>query len=147
VLQHVKVAVPTLKTHCNTLQHTSMQCNTLQHTASHCTATHCNTLQHTAILCNTLQHTTTPYYTLQRDIYHSERQPHLHHYTARALHCIARVLQSIAECCSMLQCIAVGIYLKDRQPHLHPKHWQDCSDSGVCKNVAVHCTVLQRVAL
>ena len=60
-------------THCERLQHTTVQKNTPQHTAStrallrglarslnvQQAATHCNTLQHTATHCNTVQHTAT----------------------------------------------------------------------------------------
>ena len=56
--------IPTVATHCNTLQHTATHCNTLQHTATHCMttlvqthccSTHCNILQHSTKHCNTLQ--------------------------------------------------------------------------------------------
>jgi len=49
-LQHTATHCNSLRTHCNTLQHTATNCNSLQHTA-----THCNSLQHTAAHCNTLQ--------------------------------------------------------------------------------------------
>jgi len=120
-----------------TLQHNATQCNTPQHTARH-TATHCNALQHAATHCighvdvvsalqRTLQHTATHYNTLQHAATHCNALQHA------ATHCIGHVdvvtallqrgadieaktcwsgyihmLQCVAVCCSVLQCVIVS---------------------------------------
>jgi len=87
-IQQAYHAGTTHRKHCNTLQHTATHCNTLQHTA-----THCSTLQHTAAYCNTLRPTGLP-----------------RRYNS-VLQCVAvccSVLQCVIECscCSVLQCVA-----------------------------------------
>ena len=77
----------TLKTHCNTLQHTAAHYNTLQHITTHCNTlqhavTHYNTLQHITTCCNTLPHTAAHYNTLQHSTSHCNTLQHTAaHYT------------------------------------------------------------------
>jgi len=75
----------------NKLQHTATHCNTLQHTA-----THCNTLQHTATHCNTLQHTAQH---IRSTSIQSDK-------SCEVAQCCS-VLQCVAVCCSALQCVAM----------------------------------------
>ena len=86
------------------------------------TATHCNTLRHTATHCNTLQHT--PQAATTRDALHAKSEALREATSARAdlaatagvlsekeqlvsqlRRSLAQVLQCVAVCCSVLQCI------------------------------------------
>ena len=84
--------------HCNTLQHTATHCNTLQHTA-----THCNTLQHTA---THVVHVVLSYVT----------------WCMESCGVGVSVLQSVAVCCSVLQCVC------------------QCNRSAIVDDVALHVT-------
>jgi len=105
-------------THCSTLQHTATHCNTLQHTATHYntlqhTATHCNTLQHTATHRNTLQHIATHCNILSGSLHFVgtlyKKRRRVRHSLGRGHHRKTNVLQCVAMCCSVLQCVAVPI--------------------------------------
>ena len=124
-------------THCNTLQRTATHCNALQRTARHYntlqnTATHCNTRQYTIThckcvyvvcdtvqhprcrvcmyVCNTLQHTATRCTTLQHTDYTATLDAQcvcvLGHPTVPRQ---GSVLQRVAACCTVLQCVSVCI--------------------------------------
>ena len=62
-------------------------------------ATHCITLQHTATHCNTLQHTATWLYS---NMWHA-----INSKTIRAMLTVS-VLQRVATCCTVLQCVAMS---------------------------------------
>jgi len=125
-LQHTAALGNTLRDtaiHCNTLQHTATHYNTLQHTASHCnarcygryvtlqhTATHCTTLQHTTPHCNILHHTATHCNTPQHTATHCnakcyERAVLDGQKTATCGHMYTCLLQFVAVCCIVLQCV------------------------------------------
>ena len=115
--------------HCNTRQHTATLGNTRQHTA-----THCIILQHTAPHCTTLHHTATHCNTGVDDVGHVavsdaaalcvSKGPSFRDAPARSTHvtpchalsvwgylkCVVvfySVLQRVAVCCSVLQCVVV----------------------------------------
>ena len=131
--------------HCNALQCTATHCNALQRTA-----THCNALQRTATHCNTtatqLQHNCNA---LQRNVHkdfcgdqgpsdnfagahccseHAVRCLDARH-LCLALHAVSCMVQCVAACCSVLQCVSLDA------------HRLRCL---LC--VAVCCSVLQCVA-
>jgi len=79
----------------HTLQHTATRCNTLQHTA-----THCNTLQHTATHRNILQYTR-----LQANNLTTMLALIRFVLQCGALCWCCSVLQYVAMCCRVLQCV------------------------------------------
>jgi len=110
--------------HCNTLQHTATPRNTMQHTA-----TNHNTLQHSATHSNALQHTAThcsiritwkckfdpccgQSQRSSRDTHTHTQGPHTYSQNNSlnfmyVYNVFCWVLQRVAMCCSVLQCIAV----------------------------------------
>jgi len=116
-------SIPTPK--CNTLQLTATHCTTLHNTATHCNtdglaqpipqyqqknATHCNSLQHTAPYCTTLQHTATQTDLLNRYLNTNKKMGKRMGCYFKPLHSlpwVVNVLQCVAVCCSVLQCVAV----------------------------------------
>jgi len=119
--------------HCHTLPHTtgaSYSCNTLQrteHTATHYaslrhSATHCHTMQHTATSAThcTLPHTTGTCYPCNTSQHTEHTATHCASLRHTAPHCCTlphtpgivlvvsivsrHTLQSVAVCCSLLQC-------------------------------------------
>ena len=130
----------------NTRQHTATHCNTLQHTAAHFNtlphaATHCDKLQYTAIHCNTLQHTqgaNKELYGLQlNQSYNGNNFSKAAYdvYNSSGVMLIAAqdengtgVLQCVAVCCSVLQCVAALRRMKVAQV--------------LCVVVHVHCVVV-----
>jgi len=139
--------------HCNTLphtathlQHAATRCNTLQHTATHCLTPHhtcdtlaayCSTLyirnevyiyqnrhyQHTAAHCNTLQPTSTHCKTLAAQC----STP----YTQKE----ACMLQCVAVCCSVLQCV----YVRNETYQRTAAKWQHtCSTLCIQKEGCIY---------
>jgi len=83
-------------------------CDALQHTA-----THCNTLKHTATHCNTLF--TVCWYITSTEVVHRPRSESPLHFNIPAhrresVAVCCSVLQCVSVCCSVLQCVAVERY-------------------------------------
>jgi len=88
-----------LRLHCSTLQHTATHCNTLQHTA-----THYNTLQHTPETKTSSTNNRIASRLLRVlsciEFWECKLNDSFCYY------CVSCVLQCVAVCCSVLQCVA-----------------------------------------
>jgi len=77
-------------------------CNTLLHIATHCT-----TLRHTVTLCNTPKHTATHWHKCARGTTLKQLQLDFQESKNAFNKCVCIVLQCIAVCCSVLQCVVL----------------------------------------
>ena len=120
--------------------------------------THCSTLQHTATRCNTPQHTATDCNTLHQNFWKliriSDMMPctagvrsrehkccTLHEHTYVAVCC--KLLQSVAVCCSVLQC---GVTSREHEHYTLHEYTYVAVCCRVWQSVAECCRVLQSVA-
>jgi len=113
-----------IRSHCNTLQHTATHCNILQHTSTtQHTAAHCSTLQHTAAHCSTLQHTT------------AHRNTH-----AAPNHVHTSTVQHAATHRNTLQHTATHMWYSIRSTRPHCNTWQHAAARGnILRHTASRC--------